>query len=97
MRESVSSGVVAFAAVVKVIAFALLIAGLVWGVWVPVGLAVWERPLSILWWVPVGFILSGIASAIFLLVYNIIIAGPLVIAATLIRGPGRTTSPEPWE
>jgi len=79
MRRSSGVFLVQILTVLETIFFILLFAGAATGIWWPLTLVIIDNPVSLLWWGPLGFLLTGLVFAITRFVYELIIAMPLVL------------------
>jgi len=60
----------------------LLVGSAAVGIWWPLTLVIIDNPVSALWWVPLGFFLTGLSFAILQFVYDLIIGMPLALLTT---------------
>lgn len=82
MRRSVGLFLLGIGTVLKVIFMILLVGSAAVGIWWPLTLVIIDNPVSLLWWVPLGFFLTGLSFAIAQFVYDLIIGWPLTLLCT---------------
>jgi len=86
MRRSIGVFLVGIGSILKMIFVILLVAAAATGIWWPLTLVIIDNPVSLLWWGPLGFVLTGLSFAIASFVYDLIIGMPLaMLTSWLLR------------
>ncbi len=77
MRRTVGLFLLNIGSALQIIFMILMIGGAATGIWWPLTLVIIDNPVSALWWVPLGFFLTGLSFAFLGFIYDLIIGMPL--------------------
>lgn len=72
--------------ILQIIFMVLLVGGAATGIWWPLTLAIIDNPVSVLWFVPLGFLFTGISFGIARFVYDLVIGMPMAMLTTWLLG-----------
>ena len=82
MRRSIGLSLVGIGGILKIAFMILLVGSAAVGIWWPLTRAIIDNPVSGLWYVPVGFLVTGLSFKIAEFVYDLIIGMPLALLIT---------------
>ena len=86
MRRSIGIFLLGIGGVLKIIFMILLVGSAATGIWWPLTLVIIDNPVSVLWWVPLGFFLTGLSFAIAQFIYDLIIGMPFALLTSWLIG-----------
>jgi len=84
MRDNIGLFLMGIGSLLKTLFMILLIGSAVVGIWWPLTLAIIDKPVGALWYVPLGFFFTGLSFAIAGFVYNLVIGMPLALLTRLL-------------
>lgn len=85
--------------IIRFIATLVVWGGIITGIWIPLAKTIADNPVSAIWWIPLGFLLSGFAAAIGMfvneIVIGIVIGIPMFLFTWITLRIARLFSPKP--
>jgi len=82
MRRRIGLFLVGIGGILKISFMILLVGSAAVGIWWPLTRVIIDNPVSGLWYVPVGFLVTGLSFKIAEFVYDLIIGMPLALLIT---------------
>lgn len=86
IRRSLGMFLLGISGVLQIIFMILLVGSAATGIWWPLTVVIIDNPVSVLWWVPLGFLLTSLSWAIARFIYGLIIGMPLVMLTSWLLG-----------
>lgn len=86
MRRGIGFFLMGIGGLLKFIFTISLIVSAATGIWWPLTQAIIANPVSALWFIPLGFLLTGLSFKIITFVYDLVIAMPLTMLAAWLLG-----------
>jgi hypothetical protein len=79
MRNNIGLFLIGIGSLLKTLFMILLIGSAAIGIWWPLTLAIIDKPVGALWYVPLGFFFTGLSFAIAGFIYDLVIGMPLAL------------------
>ena len=82
MRHSLGLFLLSIGALLQILLMILMVGSAATGIWWPLTKVILDNPVSAIWWVPIGMILTSIAFAIIRFIYDLVIGFPFAFLTT---------------
>ena len=90
MRYNMGLFLTGIGGLLQILVMILLVGSAAVGIWWPLTLAIIDKPVSVLWYVPLGFFFTGLSFGIALFVYSLVIGMPFALLTSwLMEGATR--------